>query len=543
MPTKPMNTCPTAAGPQHDRDQYDMLDPLRSHDLAELARRLEGLCRAIAPKDLADVPVYIAFASELPSWCHGAMLGWTSDWADLALRPCLDWRGRGPVIVLDDRTQRDVLRGMFPDGLSPEKMWKFLCSDLMHVCLHELGHVLERDSLVRTPMGYDKYPTEIIASIVDTVRQRTRTEREGWESGAVPAVNYDHHGLQFTRLALHIIDRAQRLGLTVVAGDICAGPRYGLRDTAYYQQNLFPELQWMADASFGEIRATPVPPIFEGNYQADLRKREEQKQREAEQRRLADLVSLPTPFRKEPMMAISELLDKVIGKQKTMAEKREAQFTALVKKIADGREPDADAVAAALEETGKTVDDLRSAVDALLERRRLRAQVDAVSGLEAERVKLAAEIAAADAALEKAEKDHREVVAPRLDRLQQIRQGLSDAADAKRELYATANPALRYKLNELATRREAVIFRVQKADGTVQGDTSPEIAGVAELRSLARQYEQANAARTGVWHDPQEIASLRRRADELEADKKAGVAELATLDVEEKALLDEMARV
>jgi predicted nucleic acid-binding Zn-ribbon protein len=65
-----------------------------------------------------------------------------------------------------------------------------------------------------------------------------------------------------------------------------------------------------------------------------------------------------------------------------------------------------------LREAGKTLDDLREAVERLQARRRLREQMDELPKLAAERQEIEKQLAAADNILADAEQQHSEVTAP-----------------------------------------------------------------------------------------------------------------------------------
>jgi chromosome segregation ATPase len=130
-----------------------------------------------------------------------------------------------------------------------------------------------------------------------------------------------------------------------------------------------------------------------------------------------------------------------------------ADYRELVAKIADGQEPDADQVDYVLHDAGKSLEDLREAVERLHARRRLRELVDALSGLAAERARIEKQIKAADAALEAAEDKHATTTNPLLARLRQIKDDTWAGEQATGQLHATCDdPTLLEQLAEVQTR-------------------------------------------------------------------------------------------
>ena len=120
-----------------------------------------------------------------------------------------------------------------------------------------------------------------------------------------------------------------------------------------------------------------------------------------------------------------------------------ATFRGIVQQIAVGKEPDADRVDAVLGEAGKTLDDLREAVERLQARRRLREQMDELPKLAVERQEIEKQLAAADNILADAEQQHSEVTAPLRARLVRIREASWAAESAKTQLVQTCDePAL-----------------------------------------------------------------------------------------------------
>lgn len=134
-------------------------------------------------------------------------------------------------------------------------------------------------------------------------------------------------------------------------------------------------------------------------------------------------------------MVLTTLLEKIAGKQKARHEARKADFHGLVTQVADGEEPDTEAVEKVLVENGKTLDDLRAAVELLLKRRELRAAVDAMPALEKEQEALRKQIADADAVVQKAKEECDRKTGPLYFRREQIKEALRDGSSARDKLF------------------------------------------------------------------------------------------------------------
>lgn len=123
-------------------------------------------------------------------------------------------------------------------------------------------------------------------------------------------------------------------------------------------------------------------------------------------------------------MTLTTLLEKIAGKQKQREEARTNDFRGLVKTIAAGQEPDADHVDAVLTASGKSLDDLQSSVERLQKRMAMKAQLDTVPRLEAEKGDLEAKIAKATEILNAAEAKYAETTNPLRWRVEAIKSEL-----------------------------------------------------------------------------------------------------------------------
>lgn len=216
-------------------------------------------------------------------------------------------------------------------------------------------------------------------------------------------------------------------------------------------------------------------------------------------------------------MSIATLLEKITKKQKDRYRERQDAFRELVHSVADEREPDADRVEQILFASHKTVEDLQKAVEVLRQRREVRARLDTIPALEAERAKLIKQISAADRALEEAEQKHTITTGPLHARVQQIRDAIRDAAQDRQQMIETCtNQTLVQQLADVTARRAAAgnrRYEMQKQANDYTGwakSDRRELVGASEFRA----------------------AELRGRIADHEKKAKACEDELAVLSVE-----------
>jgi len=84
-------------------------------------------------------------------------------------------------------------------------------------------------------------------------------------------------------------------------------------------------------------------------------------------------------------MSLMTLLDKIAGPHQERQQTRKADYRSQVATITDGKEPDPELVDQVLTDNGKTLDDLRTAVELLIKCRELRQAVDQQAKLMKER--------------------------------------------------------------------------------------------------------------------------------------------------------------
>lgn len=227
-------------------------------------------------------------------------------------------------------------------------------------------------------------------------------------------------------------------------------------------------------------------------------------------------------------MSIATLLEKITKKQKDRFRERQDEFRQLVHAVADEREPDADRVEEILQASQKTIEDLQKAVEVLRQRREVRARLDTIPTLEAERTKLIKQISAADRALEEAEQKHAITTGPLHARVQQIRDAVRDAANDRKTLIETCtNQTLVQQLVDVTARRAAAgnrQYEMQKQANDYRGwarsDRRELEAGASEFRGAELRAKIADHE-TKALACENELAVLKVEIPELERQEAA----------------------
>lgn len=173
-------------------------------------------------------------------------------------------------------------------------------------------------------------------------------------------------------------------------------------------------------------------------------------------------------------MSLTTLFEKIAGKQKQREQSRINDFRGLVRAIVAGQEPDADRVDAVLLDAGKSLDDLKAAVELFQRRMAMKAELDAVPKLEAEKNEIAKKIGMARETLDAAEKKYDETANPLRWRLDEINQAIQQTWSLPQQLVETC------PYPELVERAQ----QIERAKSEAH----------AEATSLRRQIEEHHAA-------------------------------------------------
>ena len=231
-------------------------------------------------------------------------------------------------------------------------------------------------------------------------------------------------------------------------------------------------------------------------------------------------------------MSIATMIDRIVGKQRERQVARAADFRDVVVQIADGKEPDADFVAQVLHEAGKSVEDLRQAVELLHRRRDLRQKLDSVPRLMAQRQEIERKIAAANCDLEAADQRHTEAVVPLQAELADLREQTFAGDQARGELQRTcADPDLLARLADVTAklqgaRQEVDDMRKAMHDYRVWAETDRQRAEGAFKDEAKERIERAELR--------------ENRANRIEKELPAVDKTVAALEREEAAIREQM---
>lgn len=214
--------------------------------------RIVTLCREVAPIDLAGLPLYVLFNSELPEeFQFDHCMAFTGGALDVQFREVIgdQYRGRGPAMVLNDFDSPDIRwpRPRFPQHMMCAKPISIMC-----YAIHELAHVLQTNPQKTYGVGAIEYSDDMRRDLVDVVRMFTNSP-----SHPEPRFPFEHHAWRFVLLCSHLTHRLWCGGYAFPSDEfrIFDNDNYGLFDWAAYAGAVRSDaLAWRSD-SFAEIIA------------------------------------------------------------------------------------------------------------------------------------------------------------------------------------------------------------------------------------------------------------------------------------------------
>lgn len=213
---------------------------------------LEELCRAVAPDELKDAPIYVVMQSSLPADFALAddCFGYTAPALDLYLQDHIHcWLGRGPCLVLNDV--------VLAEEYEPADMTYLMQA----YALHELGHILNRPKPYRDCSGVSPERIQFERLVLaDVLRCAPAAD--------LPA--YFGHEASFIRIVLHLRHRAELAGVCIAPALPFFGYSYGLSHASRYLAALGDEPANMTRCPFQTILATQVPAAFSRLWNEDL---------------------------------------------------------------------------------------------------------------------------------------------------------------------------------------------------------------------------------------------------------------------------------
>jgi hypothetical protein len=220
-------------------------------DTERLLIDAEALCRAVAARDLAGVPLYIVCQSSLHEQFGRAegCDGYTSPSLDLYLADHIpDYRGRGPCFVVNDTM-------LLEDRADDAAYW------FNAIVLHELAHVLVRPALFedRSSDSPDKIKFEALCMGSITSQPET-----------VAGPPYRGHEAPFIRSVLHLRHRAEMAGTVIAPSALFNCRHLGLSRPERYAAALADEPARCAGMSFRDILSTKPPVAFSKLWNQDV---------------------------------------------------------------------------------------------------------------------------------------------------------------------------------------------------------------------------------------------------------------------------------
>lgn len=222
-----------------------------------------------------------------------------------------------------------------------------------------------------------------------------------------------------------------------------------------------------------------------------------------------------------------DVLEKIVSEQKQIEKARADDFRALARAIASGEEPDPERVGRVLGAAGRSLDDLRAAVELYQQRFSLRAKADAAAGLRARCRELEEQIRQADEEFAEAERRHTEATAPLRVQIEWLHRQLQESEEARRDLARTC-PDEGLRAQEAGLQR-----RIAEAQDRL-----------VEMRRIIRACESRvrmardEAERLALYPQKQERAFFlaeRRAAEVKAAEEKAARLAKELEELEERA--------
>jgi chromosome segregation ATPase len=211
-----------------------------------------------------------------------------------------------------------------------------------------------------------------------------------------------------------------------------------------------------------------------------------------------------------------DVLEKIVGEQKQIEKARADDFRALARAIAANEEPTPERVDRTLSLAGRSLEELRAAVEVYRRRIALKAKLDAAPGLRARRQELEKQIRQADAALAEAERRHTEVTTPLRAQLEVLHRQLQESEEARRDLARTC-PDERLRAQEADLQRqiaETQDLLVNARHQIKACETRARLARDEAERLVLHPEQQKRAFSLAEQHEA-EAEAARKKAAEL----------------------------
>ncbi len=214
----------------------------------ELAEAAELLLPRIAPRDLANVPVYVGLTSNFSGAADAGQswLGYTSPLLSRAMQHGLSdrWRGPGLAMLLND----EAFPREFGDGAP---------AAFLGAVVHEAAHAVQLlPRAVDEPEMSGDAQSAFLAFADNALTESIKTADAGNRYEVL--LYYDSHNpLTWLRLALHLHWRAGQAGVRVPLSRL--GVPHYLSSPIGYAFLLGDECERLRDATMSEILGAPEP--------------------------------------------------------------------------------------------------------------------------------------------------------------------------------------------------------------------------------------------------------------------------------------------
>ena len=271
---------------------------------------------------------------------------------DLMLRDILadQWRGRGLAIVFDAKqfTGATVFFGTI---------------------LHELAHDLADGG--QAARLEPELPPAKVERITAATKEHISTPY--WEDAeGITCSEFVGHDDRWIRCCVHLSVCAGLSPFHVI------GDRAEISSPIAYEAALADEPYRLIDCPLSTILDSQAPEAFRMLWATDVLNF-------AESRKAKHVALLNSDSPKETCVMSASILDKVLstitGRVRDKHLSAVQRFTALAKNIADGKDVDATEAETVLEAAGKTPDDLKAAVENIVQRRGLQQSVNRAKGV------------------------------------------------------------------------------------------------------------------------------------------------------------------
>ena len=227
---------------------------------------------------------------------------------------------------------------------------------------------------------------------------------------------------------------------------------------------------------------------------------------------------------------MSSVLDKIIQKRAEREKAQESDWRALAEQIANGSEPPLKRVEEILEDTGRTIDDLRREVRRRQRRKELAATLATVPQLNAEAAEIQRRIAEEDARLQAAEQAHAEAVIPLHAQYRRTAEASAAASAVVEELRKLADPEQIERLSgvrfDLARAREEHSKLVTKLN-----EQKLNLANEKDFAGQHKYTQQSISENTAIY---------QRRVDRLTGEVAAAAKKVEELEEQERAIEQEL---